>query len=519
MELVFQDQSIPSGRSAMSGINVQVDTEAQLSLVDVTNLNDSTPAWIGNPVGGVGQSENAPWQLITQVGGLPALASHEVIASNTAGRVWQRIIAVASPRWMQQAPWFVDEANTSGVADDQNTGLTNVTPLATWAEFRRRTLYVNQALTVTVMSNVAGELMWEPVPLQSTAGGTFLHTIQGTTSLGANKTVVGANTLAQAGNQTPLLDAGFAFTAGQIVQVTAGALAGATAVVISLVAGTQFRTTKWRNAAGTIVNTVPANNDTVAVLTLPTVARACLGMTKQNSFVINLDFTAWDARIGHTLLINACRFPTFTQAAGIYSCSGCAIVGSTYTINNAQALGSFNGCGFVLTGGIVITTLGVLSLSQSVISTTSAAGVALDVNTAGTVSMGNLGIFSTGTGATLDVHDNGFVDLITGALYGTSTTPAFGTRVRDGGTMLCVTASTPTLTTTAGGGVELEIDGLGTILPPLISTAGAITSTLTACAAWATWAANPFNRTYLGMGTTNAAATTKASGTRVGTHA
>ena len=36
------------------------------------------------------------------------------------------------PAWWSQVAWFVDPQNSSGLASDSNTGLTNTTPLRTW---------------------------------------------------------------------------------------------------------------------------------------------------------------------------------------------------------------------------------------------------------------------------------------------------------------------------------------------------------------------------------------------------
>jgi hypothetical protein len=70
-----------------------------------------------------------------------------------AGRWFRRYIV--SLLWTQQATWFVDPSNSSGLANDENDGSTNKTPLLTFAELRNR--FGNGSFlvspTITVMSS------------------------------------------------------------------------------------------------------------------------------------------------------------------------------------------------------------------------------------------------------------------------------------------------------------------------------------------------------------------------------
>lgn len=57
--------------------------------------------------------------------------------------------------WWSQASWFVDPQNSSGHASDSNSGLTNTSPLLTWAELSRRLWGATASgfVTITAMSD------------------------------------------------------------------------------------------------------------------------------------------------------------------------------------------------------------------------------------------------------------------------------------------------------------------------------------------------------------------------------
>ncbi len=61
------------------------------------------------------------------------------------------------PAWWSQTAWFIDPQNSSGLASDANSGLTNTTPLRTWTEMARRwngaVLFNPSGYTITLMSD------------------------------------------------------------------------------------------------------------------------------------------------------------------------------------------------------------------------------------------------------------------------------------------------------------------------------------------------------------------------------
>jgi len=58
------------------------------------------------------------FELVTQVGGLPAASADVVLASSAAGRVWQRRLT-NSQRWLQQTAWGID---TGAAGNNENAG-------------------------------------------------------------------------------------------------------------------------------------------------------------------------------------------------------------------------------------------------------------------------------------------------------------------------------------------------------------------------------------------------------------
>lgn len=47
-------------------------------------------------------------------------------------------LLIPSRKWLTQASWYLDEANATGLASDENTGADATHPLLTGAEFERR---------------------------------------------------------------------------------------------------------------------------------------------------------------------------------------------------------------------------------------------------------------------------------------------------------------------------------------------------------------------------------------------
>ena len=79
-----------------------------------------------------------------------------ITASGKAGYQWVRIFT-PNQVWQARTAWFVDEQNSSGLANDENDGATNTTPLRTAAEmsYRVNGASYSSAMTITIMSDLA----------------------------------------------------------------------------------------------------------------------------------------------------------------------------------------------------------------------------------------------------------------------------------------------------------------------------------------------------------------------------
>jgi hypothetical protein len=191
-------------------------------------LPDGALAYVGNPAGGVGQSQGSAWQLVTQLAALPALSAHVVIASTAAGRVWQRQVNIINQRWVQSTTWFLDGA----AGDDQNDGQTNVTALQTGAELARRMARQQVGnggtVVVSVLSNITDTLDFSGV--MGTVAVAATEPTQG--GVGATGTLTASVAINHAANTFQQITAAgvdfapFIATKSKIV-LTSGALTGA----------------------------------------------------------------------------------------------------------------------------------------------------------------------------------------------------------------------------------------------------------------------------------------------------
>lgn len=102
-----------------------------------------------------------------------------IAANGKSGYQWVRR-QVPSPIWQQQIVWFVDPANSSTTASDENDGLTSATPLLTWGELARRiqgAVYQGsgQSVTCTLMSSTPENDVFRPdiICKEDSPGGTL----------------------------------------------------------------------------------------------------------------------------------------------------------------------------------------------------------------------------------------------------------------------------------------------------------------------------------------------------------
>jgi len=171
-----------------------------------------------------------------------------------------------SNRWTQQAAWFIDPAG----GNDENTGLTALTALATLAELQRRISggLISQNTVVTLASGNYGALV-----LELTIDPTFTFTVQGaltTTATGTFSAVTNSTPLAAPGVSTrgAVTNTGGdpAFTDLSRLRLTNAPNSGAIAWVTRVIAAGNVNVSRWATF-------------TPATGTTPTIINAAIGNT------------------------------------------------------------------------------------------------------------------------------------------------------------------------------------------------------------------------------------------------
>jgi len=112
---------------------------AALAALDASTMNDGTPCWVS--------TYGAIFDLMTSA--LTLDTDTIVAASGAPTKQWIRRQVPYRQNWAAVS-WWVDPANSTGTASNENDGVSAVTPLLTWAEFNRRVYYAQWAATVTV---------------------------------------------------------------------------------------------------------------------------------------------------------------------------------------------------------------------------------------------------------------------------------------------------------------------------------------------------------------------------------
>lgn len=125
---------------------VSVANKAALAALDGTKLGNGAARFV---------LTYRDWFDLDKTTSRSAIA--DVVIAATGGGFWVRRIK-SDPSWLVQASWFVDPANTSGTASDENSGADGTHQLATRAEFYRRMAETRlaQATTVTIAGSLAG---------------------------------------------------------------------------------------------------------------------------------------------------------------------------------------------------------------------------------------------------------------------------------------------------------------------------------------------------------------------------
>jgi hypothetical protein len=270
-----------------------------------------------------------------------------------------------SPTWMEQAIWYVDPTNV--VANDENSGLTNLLPLKTGVELERRlvgNLPISQATTIWIQSSFLDtDRLF--LTLRRTKTGTL--TIRGLATTLFTSNVAGFTSVTNLNRATPtmgnVIDTNLANTwaalgfVGKRIRTTSGSNPGARAWIIkdeNAVSAKQARTSRWHTytigvpivATPTLVNV--AVGDQYVIENLPTIANFSLTMeeTDDNSVSVNgpgvliADLDFYDASVASPGSVNLIS----PNLVALYSCSRflTSYIGGQVILIGSYLFGSFS---------------------------------------------------------------------------------------------------------------------------------------------------------------------------------
>jgi hypothetical protein len=401
------------------------------------------------------------------------------LASNAYRRVVQ-----PNEAWMAQTAWYVDSATGS----DENSGAIGF-PLHTLSELRNRLPAINRDTVVTIAAGSAfGANDWLGWSLQTFSGvqaGAPTMTFNGVPSVGANMVV--ASSSDEAGNDAPLIDAGGVISIGQILQATSGPSTGATAVVVAFIGGNQYRTSPWSILGFTRV-APPGPGDTVAKLTLPSVARYNCSNSMGSILITNLAIgSIFSMAVSQSIIFRTCILSGLIIGFNVlgYGFQGCSFNAVTgFQFQNFK--GVFNACGIVSNAASMLFEGGVSLFFTDTVLQQIGAGIPIVSNNA-VMEVTSLGIFNSASSSIRVVR--GGVLRVRGTLYGKNN--ATGTDVGTNGHVVVNGGATPTLAAT---GFELQLDAGANAIPPLTPGAAVPANWPSqSINTWAKWSAAPFN--------------------------
>ena len=207
------------------------------------------------------------------------------------------IIAI-NPNWLTQATWYIGGAGAS----DTNTGLTSLTPIATFGELRRRygstTARIPQTTTVNVQGDVADALVLDlilPIGVQYKVIGAAKATLFSGT-LTARTLFVGSTNTPSSVTDATVGDWSTAGPGGtslinHTIRLTSGGLG--TAWLAKRTAATVARTTTFTtiSAIGTEVAAAPAGTETYVVESYYTIGGLSIRAIAEGFLSTNADVT------------------------------------------------------------------------------------------------------------------------------------------------------------------------------------------------------------------------------------
>ncbi len=400
-----------------------------------------------------------------------------IVAAYGSSKYWYRSEERALS-WAYQTTWYIDPLGAG--SSDENDGSTALTPLLTWAEFRRRVSDMMVDMTVNIVSstteildgNFQGLNALRTLIIQGTP--TVLQTLTGTTFTNPVRSGVqamGTMSSTDLADFTPFV--GYMLKAGNQYAPLLGASGGGAPYL-----------SYWTDETGT--QTLPANGTTVTILSLPTAASVRVVATDIKLWVKTLKFDTADTFSAPQIMAQvrlpkfvACDFATSLFVDCFTYFYACLLSASGVLQVSLKANFIGGGSKRALYHGL----LGELSFTGFIIY--GAAGVGLEVGNgsnnlplspvSSTGTSFGLGIFnSTGTGFKLGQGAVASMQSLFGLGNG-----GYGLEINYGARAWM--ATTPTITGTSG---DLQFCGAGTAIVPLTN---GVLPTSSALTTWAHW--------------------------------
>ncbi len=240
---------------------------------------------------------------------------------------------IGSPTWAKQATWYVDPSN--GLANDENSGLTNLLPLKTASEMTRRIGHgskIDQVTTLYIQSSLSATDPLSIVYHFGTAGS--LRVIGAATVVSGPSTFTGVTAINPATNTSLSVTDGalasFAPFVGYRLRITSGARANAVAWVAKDLGANSARTSSFATYSGTAplatynaggAEVTPVIGDPYVIESLVQVPDLVLGYSSsQNATANPSDVYLWFENVA------------FTGVAGAGAGLGAKIIHAPYAL-------------------------------------------------------------------------------------------------------------------------------------------------------------------------------------------
>jgi len=441
-------------------------------------------------------------------------ADNIVIVQVTGGYLIR--LPIACPSWQSQLTWYIDPANSTALASDENDGYTNTRPLLTWEELYRRlgaeygAKLPTSNFTTYILSNganIVGDFV-------SDSGSFVIWNIYGSYTYAATDTVAAITAgVASTNTRASVQSTATSFTSytQRIIEgVCTGGLGLSYSVVTKDLGSNTANITQWMTRSsstgllGVATSAAPIVGAAIRIITPVTIAKFSLMTKGQVSIIFNqfdLQGISTYISINSSLMFYACLFSSVFPNAVTAPRSNLSFVSCVWTGNNTQTLSIiggpvtfYGGCSFRnVLASVVTAEKPVQSTAFELHNCGFALGNSTNNNTCcywQTFTLsgsngGGLGVWDYAGNNAITNRFRSVLSLGSAILYGSGN--GTGYAATSGAVMYYPIGSPPTIT----GTTELSFNGSASAIPPL--TAGAVVPNTSPVTTWSNLANNPFN--------------------------